>query len=80
MKNSRTLESIYPLNKGTCRNVWQNKNCDLSGFGDANFKVNNSVKKKILRHASDATHAEKHIQSIIKKDKFVGAMYVEPVD
>ena len=45
-KNSRLLKSIYPLNEGTCRSIWQNKNFALPGFGDETFKVNNSVTKK----------------------------------
>ena len=40
-KNSRLLKSIYPLNEGICRSIWQNKNFALPRFGDKTFKVNN---------------------------------------
>ena len=44
--NSRLLKSIYSLNEGTCRSIWQNKNFALPGFGDKTFKINNSVTEK----------------------------------
>ena len=66
-KNSRLLKSIHPLNEGTCRSIWQNKNFALPGFGDKNFKVNNSVTEKILQRASETTYAEEHSQSFMKK-------------
>ena len=66
-KNSRLLKSIYPLNEGTCRSIWQNKNFALPGFGDENFKVNNLVTKKILQQASETTLAEEHSQSFMNK-------------
>ena len=66
-KNSRLLKSIYPLNEGTCRSIWQNKNFALPGFGDKTFKVNNSVTEKILQRASETTYAEEQSQSFMKK-------------
>ena len=66
-KNSRLLKSIYPLNEGTCRNIWQNKNFALPGFGDTTFKVNNSVTEKILQRASETIYVEEHSQSFMKK-------------
>ena len=66
-KNSRLLKSIYPLNEGTCRSIWQNKNFALPGFGDKTFKVNNSVTEKILQRASETTYAEELSQSFMKK-------------
>ena len=78
-KNSRLLKSIYPLNEGNCRSIWQNKNIALPGFGDKTFKINNSVTKKILQRASETTYAEEHSQSFMKKNR-EGAMYAEPVE
>ena len=66
-KNSRLLKSIYPLNEGTCRSIWQNKNFALPGFGDKTFKVNNSVTEKILQRANETLYAEEHSQSFMKK-------------
>ena len=79
-KNSRLLKSIYPLNEGTCRSIWQNKNFTLPGFGDKTFKVNNLVTEKILQRASETTYAEEHSQSFMKKNNCEGAMYAEPVE
>ena len=66
-KNSRLLKSRYPLNEGTCRSIWHNKNFALPGFGDNTFQVNNSVTEKILQRASETTYAEEHSQSFMKK-------------
>ena len=66
-KNSRLLKYICPLNEGTCRSIWQNKNFDLPGFGNKTFKVNNSVTENILQRASETTYAEEHSQSFMKK-------------
>ena len=66
-KNSRLLKSIYSLNEGTCRSIWQNKNFALPGFGDKTFKVNNSVAEKILQRGSETTYAEEHNHFMKKK-------------
>ena len=66
-KNSRLLKSIYPLNEGNCRSIWQNKNFALPGFGDKTFKINNSVTEKIFQRSSETTYAEEHSQSFMKK-------------
>ena len=79
-KNSRLLKSIYPLNEGTCRSVWQNRNFPLPGFGEKTFKVSKSVTEKILQRASETTYAEEHSQSFMKKNNREGAMYAEPVE
>ena len=78
-KNSRLLKSIYPLNEGTFRSIWQNKNFVLPGFGDKTSKVYNSVTEKIIQRASETTYAEEHSQSFMKKNR-EGAMYAEPVE
>ena len=79
-KNSRLLKSIYPLNEGTCRSIWQNKNFALPGFGDKTFKVDNSVTEKILQRASETTYVEEQSQSFMRKNNREGAMYAEPVE
>ena len=79
-KYSRLLKSIYPLNEGTCRSNWQNKNFALPGFRYKPFRVNKSVTEKILQRASETTYANEHSQSFIKKNNREGAMYAEPVE
>ena len=54
-ENLRLLKSIYPLIEGIYRNLWQNKIFAITGFKDKTFKVNRSVTKKTLRHASKTT-------------------------
>ena len=65
-KNSRLIKSIYPLNKRTCRSIWQDKNLALLGFGDEIVKSNNSVTEKILQRANETTYVEEHSQSFMK--------------
>ena len=48
-ENSKLLKSMYPLNEGVCRNIWQIKNFAIPGFGDRTFKVNRSVTERILQ-------------------------------
>ena len=79
-KNSRLLKSKHPLNKGICRNIWQNKNFDVPGFGDRIFKVNRSVTEKNLRAASETIYVEKHSQSFMAKNRRKSALYAEPVE
>ena len=75
-ENSRLIKSIYPLNEGTCRSIWRNKNFALPGFGDKTFKVNNSVTEKILQRASETTYAEEHSKSFMKKKIIVKVLYI----
>ena len=77
---SRLLKSIYPLNEGVCRNIWQNKNFAIPGFGDRTFKVNRSVTEKLLRQTSETTYVEEHSQRFTTKNGRKGAMYAEPVE
>ena len=74
-KNSRLLKSINPLNEGTCRSIWQNKNFALPGFGDKTFNVNNSITEKILQRASETNYVVEHSQSFMKK-KIVKVLYM----
>ena len=79
-KNSRILKSIFRLNEGTYRSIWQNKNFALPGFGDKTFKVNISGTEKMLQRASETIYDEEHSQSFMKKNNREGAMYAEPVE
>ena len=42
-ENLRLLKSIYPLNKGISRNIWQSKKFAILVFGDRTLKVTKSV-------------------------------------
>ena len=55
LKTPKIKKSIYPINEGTCRSIWQNKNFALPGFGNKTFKINKSVIEKILQRASETT-------------------------
>ena len=66
-EHSRLLKSIYPLNEGISRNIWQNKNFAIQRFRDITFKVNRSVIEKLLRQTSEVTYVEKHSQSFMEK-------------
>ena len=79
-ENSGLLKSVYPLNARVCRNIWQNKNFAIPGFGDWIFKVNRSVTEKLLRQTSETTYIEEHSQSFMTKNGRKSAMYAEPVD
>ena len=79
--DSRLLKSIYTLNKGVCRNNWQNKIFAKPGFGNRTFKVNTSLTETFLRQASETTSVAEHSQSFMaKKNGREGVMYAEPVD
>ena len=79
-ENLRLLKSIYPLNEGNCRNIWQNKSFATPGFGDRTFKVNMLVTEKLLRQTSETTYVEEHCQSFMTKNGCKGAIYAEPVE
>ena len=74
-EKSRLLKSIYPSKEGVCRNIWQNKNFAIPGFGDKAFKVNRSVTEKFLRQTCETTHVEEHSQSLMTK-KWARRRYV----
>ena len=79
-ENSILLKSIYPLKEGNCRNIWQNKNFAIPGFGDRTFKVNRSVTEELLRQTSETTYVEEHSQCFMTKNGRKGAMCAEPVE
>ena len=63
-KNSRLLKSIYPLNEGTCRSIWQKKTLLYQVL---EIKPLKSTIQKILQRASETTYVEEHSQSFMKK-------------
>ena len=55
-ENSRLLKSKYSLNEGVCRNIWQNKNFAIPGFGDRTFKVNMLVTENWKTFSTDQSN------------------------
>ena len=72
-------EALKKFNR-VCRNIWQNKNFAIPGFGDGIFKVNRSVTEELLQQTSETIYIEEHSQSLMTKNGCKGAMYAEPVD
>ena len=67
-KNSRLLKSLYPLNEGFCRSIWQNKNFALPVFGDKTFEQNQQFcNEKILQRVNETIYVEEHSQSFMIK-------------
>ena len=79
-ENSRLIKSIYPLNEGVCRDIWQNKNLSVPGFGNGTFKVDRSVTEKLLRQTNETTYVEEHSRSFMTKNGRKSAMYAELVE
>ena len=79
-ENSRLLKSIYPLNEGTCSNIWREKNFAIPDFGDRTLKVNRSSTEKTLRRPGKTPYFEEHSQIFMAKNGHEGAMYAEPLE
>ena len=65
-KNSRLIKSIYSLNAGTRKKIWQNKNFAKGGFGNRTFKINRLVTEKLLLQVSETTYVEENSQNLTK--------------